>query len=174
MIREPVGMIQHALIEVRFTTKVMTSGSTFRAAVRNSSRGDSWQRVDLENRDATELVDSRTSRVLTAVQEGLIALASPGPRVMTPNGDGVNDVLAIRFALLKLRKDRPVEVSIFDLVGKQVRELKANRQRGEFLAVWDGRSNAGHLVPPGIYLCRVKVTSDTRNEVVTRVVYVMY
>ena len=173
-IRSPVGATENALIEMRFTSQVITSGSLFKAQVRSSSRGDSWQQVDLENRDATELVDSRTSRAFSAPQEDLVIMLSEGPSAITPNGDGVNDVLEIRFARLKLRTERPVKVNIFDLAGKQVRKLEVNGTKGEFAASWDGRSSALQLVPPGIYLYRIKVESDTRNEELGRIVYVAY
>lgn len=69
------------------------------------------------------------------------------PNVVTPNGDGHND--AILFHFLNQTMPAPM-VRIFDLSGRLIHEtssLDAERR-----LVWDGRDDAGHVVPPGPYL----------------------
>jgi flagellar hook assembly protein FlgD len=45
---------------------------------------------------------------------------------------------------------------------------------GEQIFTWDGRDLGGQVVPPGIYLCRIKVEADDRDYPLTRVVHVVY
>jgi hypothetical protein len=55
--------------------------------------------------------------------------------------------------------DKEPRMDIFSIVGKKIRTLTADR-RGISSAfarvVWDGRNQAGHTVPSGIYVCRYK------------------
>ncbi|MEW6754537.1 MAG: gliding motility-associated C-terminal domain-containing protein [Candidatus Latescibacterota bacterium] len=80
------------------------------------------------------------------------------PAVITPNGDGANDVFALSYALLKLVQPAPVSLGIYDLAGRLVavpcRELQT---LGDRTCQWDGRDASGHPVPPGIYLYELQV-----------------
>lgn len=50
-----------------------------------------------------------------------------------------------------------VEVSIFDVQGKKVKELeKRMKESGSYKAVWDSRDNAGQSVSSGTYFYRVQ------------------
>ena len=67
------------------------------------------------------------------------------PNVFTPNGDRINDVLAIAATNIA-----SLEVLIFNRWGEQVTELK---RVGE---VWDGRSISGNPVADGTYFYTLK------------------
>jgi len=88
---------------------------------------------------------------------------------VTPNGDGVNDVASIRFALAKVESAVP-EVTIHDLSGRMMRVVAA----GADGYGWDGRDDAGRLLPPGVYLCRIAVAADVGERSVRRIINLMY
>ena len=110
------------------------------------------------------------------------------PRVFTPNGDGVNDFTVIEFTLTKVAAPRRVDVEIFDLSGRRVRRLNAerliggryvhpllNKEQARFVpGFWDGMDESGELVPPGIYLFTVKANLDNGDETAAGVVHLVY
>ena len=166
----------HALIEVRFTSVTPRAGLQFRAALRHRQANGEvgvFQRVEILDQDATELVDSQTVTPLIRIAGGLMeGLQVDG--FLTPNGDGVNDRVRIRFVLLHLHKERPVRVDFYDLGGRRVAGERVDAGSGEISLTWDGSDRAGGLVPPGIYLCRIGVRTDTHSVEATRVVHVIY
>jgi hypothetical protein len=168
----------HALIEVQFESQSFLEGIQFTSFVRASDSDEGvFQRVDTDGMDATELVDSSTARVsLLASGRALIhdvVMAS----VFTPNGDGINDELTVSFALLKVSQERPLGVAFYDLSGRLVgrgQVVKMTGKAGEQIFTWDGRDLDGQVVAPGIYLCRIEVEADDRDNHLTRLVHVAY
>ena len=110
------------------------------------------------------------------------------PRVFTPNGDGVNDFTVIEFTLTKVAAPRRVDVELFDLSGRRVSRLNAerliggryvhpllNKEQARFVpGFWDGMDESGELVPPGIYLFTVKANLDNGDETAAGVVHLVY
>jgi len=80
--------------------------------------------------------------------------------------------------LLKVLEERPLEVAFYDLGGRLVGQGQGAEatigKAGEQIFTWDGRDFGGQVVPPGIYLCRIKVSADDRDYPLTRVVHVVY
>ena len=169
---------QHALVEVQFESRSFREGIEFSAFVRSSGTDELvFQRVDTDAQDATELVESSTARVGLAELTGPLIQDVELAAVFTPNGDGVNDELPVRFALLKVLEERPVEVAIYDLAGRLVGRAEsesASPRVGYNTFTWDGRDPAGVVVPPGIYLCRIKVEADAEDSQSMRLVHVAY
>ena len=100
-------------------------------------------------------------RMLSAPEPGAsakVALASkPNP---THGGLTVN---------FNLAADETVELVLFDVSGRQVRELAKGRfNAGPNQVAWDGRDSRGRTAPPGVYLARLKGarTSATHSIVV--------
>jgi len=59
-----------------------------------------------------------------------------------------------------------VQLGIFDLRGRQVRMLNSGvLPEGRYAQQWDGRDNAGSVMPAGIYLVRIKLDAvhETRK-----------
>ena len=81
---------------------------------------------------------------------------TPEPKAFSPNSDGYNDELTIKF---KLNKPGYIaNVRIFDAAGRQVRFLVKNQsleQEGNW--TWDGKSESGQKLNIGVYIILVEV-----------------
>ena len=168
----------HALIEVQFESQSFREGIEFTAFVRASDSDEGvFQRVDTAAKDATELVDSSTTRVsLMALLGSLIQDVVLTP-VFTPNGDGINDELLVHFALLKVLEERPLGVAFYDLSGRLVgrgQSATGSGKVGDQTFTWDGRNLDGQVVSPGIYLCQIEVEADDKDNQLVRLVHVAY
>jgi len=165
------------LLRIRFLAAVFVNGTTFAAQVSDVSRPDVWQRVDPG--DATFLSDSRTTSLRTTVDDRLILDVRLEPNPFTPNGDGVGDEVRITFSVAQVNVERPVRVTIWDLGGRKIRERVARRRRaaGAYALRWRGEDDRGRIVPPGAYICRLRVDADSGSRaagVVSRMVYCVY
>lgn len=81
---------------------------------------------------------------------------TPEPKAFSPNGDGYNDELTIKFRLSK--PGGIANVRIFDAVGRQVRFLVKNQslaQEGSWL--WDGKSESGQRLNIGVYIILIEI-----------------
>ena len=92
----------------------------------------------------------------------------------TPNGDGVNDVLSIRYDIQRLLEDRTLYFEVYDLAGNRVSHVERELRSGGYSDSWDGRSETGDLVPPGIYLVRLSADADESTSAISRLVSVVY
>ncbi|MBM3276814.1 MAG: hypothetical protein FJY95_01860 [Candidatus Handelsmanbacteria bacterium] len=173
----------HALAEVQFETQVLKEGEEFLSFIRSSASPDAiFQRVDVDNQDASELVSSNTVQVSLRPLEDQLVHDVALDRVFTPNGDGVNDEVRVRFTLLKVLTERPVGVSFYDLQGRLAGSARAvtgatadgQGKVGTLEFAWDGRNAVGQLAPPGIYLCRISVDADQGSSEQVQLVHVVY
>jgi hypothetical protein len=81
---------------------------------------------------------------------------TPDPKAFSPNGDGYNDELTIKFSFSK--PGYMANVRIFDIAGRQVKFLVKNQslaQEGSWL--WDGTTEAGQKLGIGVYIVLVEV-----------------
>ena len=163
------------LVEVEFQAEVFQVGTVFSGRVFDSQRPhEVRQRITEGNAD--DLAESNTLSV------GLGTVANPAvkalwlsPRLFTPNGDGVNDVLQIEYDLVNLSGDVPVAIDLYDLAGvKRCEVAHSTAASGRFSAVWEGVDDAGNLLPPGLYLLRLEVDSDKAKDVEVAVVRLIY
>ena len=149
------------LYEARFRTRVFLSGTTFGTELKRATRPEIVQAVS--EGDAGSLAASQSLVVVADVENfPLLDRVRSLPQVFTPNGDGLNDQAEIRFTIYRLIRARRIEVGIYDLSGRKMRELSLNRKNpsGDHSVVWDGRDDAGALVRPGTYLARVAFAAD--------------
>ena len=150
-----------SLYEARFRTRVFLSGTTFGAELKRATRPRIVQAIS--EGDAGSLAASQSLVVVADVENfPLLDRVRSLPQVFTPNGDGVNDQAEIRFTIYRLIRERRIEVGIYDLSGRKVRELSLHRENpsGDHSVAWDGRDDAGALVRPGTYLVRVAFAAD--------------
>ena len=85
--------------------------------------------------------------------------------MITPNGDGANDVLQIEYDLVNLNGAVPMAIDIYDLAGVKLCSVVQNTAAsGRFSATWDGRDDVDELLPPGLYLLRLEVQSDQTKD----------
>jgi hypothetical protein len=167
------------LIEVQFKTALFSTGVVMQVAMGNSSLDNSWQQVDPG--DVTELAQGQGLQILASAQDNKV-LDDVGiqPPVVTPNGDGVNDAMRFDFAVRRLSGVRPVEVRIYDLSGRLVRNLDVQRPvvSGTYSVDWAADNEQGDKVPPGIYILRIDVDTDSDSRVrqtgIQRLLHVAY
>ncbi|MFH1571484.1 MAG: FlgD immunoglobulin-like domain containing protein [Gemmatimonadota bacterium] len=161
----------------RFRTRVYLSGTTFGAELMRATRPGVVQVVS--EGDAVTQVATQ-SLVVTADLEraGLLEEVEVAPAVLTPNGDGTNDETEISFAVYRVKGQHPLEVGIYDLAGRLVRDLSVVRLQpsGRHAVRWNGLDDGGRLVAPGIYVVRVRVPVDAGDAgtSVARLVHVAY
>ena len=71
----------------------------------------------------------------------------------------------------KVIEPEPVNVSIFDILGKLGRTIaRVDHNIGWYSVFWDGRDNAGRTVSGGIYLIRLQ--SIERLEIIEKILYI--
>jgi hypothetical protein len=160
------------LVEVRLRCAVFLNGTPFEATVGLSAEPGATQSVEAGEADAS--VVSQRLVVGTPVQNRLLDWAGSPPSMLTPNGDGHNDELVFDLLIYKLTEARPWGIRVFDLAGVLVREVHQNGPSGRYRIGWDGRDQAGELVPPGLYVTQAFVDGAEHSEVLTRLIAVAY
>ena len=163
------------LIEVDFQAEVFKFGTVFAGRVFNSERPEEVHQA-LTPGDADPLVDGDLLRVdLQNLQQKTIQAMRLSSSVLTPNGDGINDEIAIEYDLFNLVGGQPVEVEVFDLSGRSLVSIASGgAASGRFTTAWNGLDRNGSTLSPGLYILRLKVDTDGGAAYSERVVSVVY
>jgi len=143
---------------------VYLSGTTFSAALTRATRSGIVQVVSAG--DASAMAKSQSLLVVADVEHfPLLHQVRCVPQIFTPNGDGVNDRTEIQFSIFRLVGQRQLQVEIFDLSGRRVRELSVHREHpsGQYAVAWDGCDVNEQRVPPGTYVVRVGFSADAEG-----------
>ena len=162
---------QGQLVRLRLRSSVFLHGTRLDIAVRNGVSQTPWQLSD-----GGEATDLRLTRGLTIGALGASEVLSDiaiSPNPFTPNGDGVNDETRIEFSLFKVYAARPVAAHLYTLAGQRVRSVEATVLGGRRQLAWDGRDEAGELVPPGLYMCQIEVDTDAEDAAGQRRVHLI-
>lgn len=164
-------LLPGSFVQVRFRGSVFRDGTPFRVRVMDYFPRDEevefvYQTARAEEVDGVPEGGDLVVRVRGG-QAPLLRGEVDYPAVITPNGDGINDLLELDFSVNKLTSPAPLHVDILDLKGRRVRQVSEGEVRlGRQVRVWDGRDETGRLAPPGLYLYRLQVVGD--HETVTR------
>ena len=179
-VRFPVINQHDAVLKIHFVSRVLAFSTRFGGRALLLAE-DAFQGITPG--DAAFLAEgdvpteSGTTVLSRAVNQGsLIGRFALGSKVLTPNGDGVNDVLDMRFEVLAVIGKARIAIDLWDLGRRRVRRLfDAEGQNGVYDAVhWDGTDERGQRVAPGIYLVRLEVAGDARSGQTVRPVCVAY
>ena len=163
-----------AVIEIVFQAQVLRYGSTFNAWVFDSNHPlEVAQTVNAG--DATLDYDGNTVAVTTSVNDVSLLQMSVSPRVVTPNGDGVNEAAHIVYDLLESVGEVSVDIEIRDLAGRLIRQVHSGQEGiGHYERQWDGMDGSGKRVLPGVYLYRATVGADRDRFDKVGTIHVVY
>ncbi|MDE2741754.1 MAG: gliding motility-associated C-terminal domain-containing protein, partial [Gemmatimonadota bacterium] len=155
-------------LQVSFTTRLLQNATVFTLDLGLSEAPGLWQSVEAAERRSNivmlpELTDS--GQLISDLQ-----LAST---TVTPNGDGINDQLEVRFVAFKVEGTEP-QVEVFDLAGRQIAVLTPSTEGSQRLFTWDGRNADGASAAPGLYVLRVNLGADAGNDTAFRTIAVAY
>lgn len=163
-----------SLIEADFESTLFFNQTRFEAFLFNS-RVDSTIRQQVDPGNASEEIESEGTSVSLPTDHPLIGNIALARSAFTPNGDGIGDRLHLGLNLFQVLTPRPLEVSIYDLSGRQVHLLSDRAiTAGPVVLEWDGRDAAGQLLPPGLYILRIEIRGDAQTATDSRLIAVVY
>ena len=178
---------QSGQLQLRFRARLLTNQFSFSTRLFSPEAAIS---LDAEEDDASDpdtgVPYSYSVRALDAIGP-ILDQVRTNPPVFTPNGDNINDHTIVEFVLSRISVPQEIDVDIFDLGGRLVRQLDTGALRGgQYVrppaagdpalspGFWDGRDDDGTLVVPGLYLVRVRAQLDQGDETVVGSVAVVY
>lgn len=172
---EKITRNENVPIRVILGTRVFILASTFEGEVFDWAEAGLPQPI--VDGDAIAEVSTNSLRVLA--QAG--RLPQPIQRldfstaVLTPNGDGVNDELAIQYVLYRLPDPVPVALSIYRLDGTRVARFAVGEQgAGTQQILWNGRDDRGTILAPGLYLVEIALQREGTDSRQVRSVGIAY
>ena len=155
-------------VQIAFTTRIVRNAAVVELDLGLNESPGLWQDVEPAGR--------RSNVVLLPDLAGsnrLIDDLQISNRVVTPNGDGVNDHVELSFVVFKAQTAEP-KVEVTNLAGQLVVTLAAEIDGPVRRFIWDGLNSDGTTVQPGVYLCRIDVNSDSGDATELRTVSVAY
>jgi hypothetical protein len=147
-------------IEIGLTTPVYRLLTGFDSWIWNESTTEDLQQPTQPG-NASDRLPSDAVSVTVLGSNRSVSVREVSPNPFTPNGDGINDVAAWVFDVFLLTASTDISITVYNLSGREIRKIVTPSTAGELAIEWDGRDEAGNLVPPGIYLYRLFVDSDT-------------
>lgn len=151
------------LLHIRFEAMVTVYGTTFFAKVFDSQTSELGQ--DVVAGDATPEAEADRLSIQGALRQELVLELRADPPVFSPNGDGINDQLQVSYILLRALSQVPADLSVHDLAGRRVRRLQeSGALNGPQHVTWDGLDERGATAPPGLYILRLSIDTDTGSE----------
>lgn len=151
--------------QIYFSTEVFDFARTFSGEVFTDETPTLPQPV--REGDADSSIGTSSLRVFGAVQKNVefiqnLALSS---ETITPNGDGINDLLRVNYSLFRLPQAVPVVLNVYRLDGRRVIHRQgAPQPSGPQSIAWDGRDASGRVLAPGLYLLEIAVESESGSS----------
>ncbi len=178
---------QSGQLQLRFRARLLTNQFAFSTRLFSPEAAIS---LDAEEDDASDPETgapySWSVRAFDAIGP-ILDQVRTNPPVFTPNGDNINDHTIVEFVLSRISVPQEIDVDIFDLGGRLVRQLDTGALRGgQYVrppagsdpvrspGFWDGRDDDGTLVVPGLYLVRVRAQLDQGDKTALCSVAVVY
>mgnify|MGYP001284254164 FL=1 len=163
-----------SLIEINFESTLYINQTRYNAFLFNSKLGEAV-RQPVDSGDATSSVQSNVTYITLPTNTPLIEHFTLSNRFISPNGDEINDTILISFDLLRMIEPRPMQLDIFDIAGNHIATIAdVPVQAGRLNFTWDGRSNTGRIVKPGIYIIQFRIISDSGEQILQRSVNLAY
>lgn len=162
-------------LRIVFDAQVFRQRTFFNAEVFDTQSGELSQKV-LPG-DANPAVLSNTMRVLTSTESTrkILAFFEVVPRLISPNGDGRNDMAEISYTLVQLVRAVETEVEVFDLSGRRVQTIFSGEVgSGTHIREWNGQDSRGKLLPAGVYVIKVAVHTERGTFAQIKTVGVVY
>jgi len=162
-----ITVSQVSILQIDFSITLFENENFFPSQIISTQTPTNPQFVE-------ESVD-RWRVVTTGIPESPLVSVEAKPNPMTPNGDNICDFTEISFFVAKISMSRHVKVKIYNLNGDLVRKLLDTYSVAkDFLISWDGKTDWGNLVPPGVYIYQVSVDTDSDEYVTTKTITVVY
>ena len=146
-------------VRVVFETQLLNNATVVSVDLGLSERPGLWQSVEpaIRRSNVVMLPD-------LIGREKLIGQVELASAVITPNGDGIHDVLDVRFIVYKASRVAPV-IQIYDLAGRRVAVRTGSEDAGQWQLLWDGHEDVyGRTVAPGSYVYRISLGTDAGND----------
>ncbi len=154
-----VVITDSARVEFTFDCRALMYGTRFLAKAFDSQTMEAAQ--DVVPGDASPELGSNELFVKWPLGGSLITDVKVLPNPLTPNDDGVNDILNISYSLLQLTEPVPVSVTVYDLSGSPVWHRDEHQANGLYSIPWDGKDSNGQLMPPGLYIYQITAEAGT-------------
>jgi len=155
---------------ITFTCSILAYGTVF-----SGWASASWQEGDLPQRVEETNVGSLSVKGALASLGVVLSSVEAFPNPFTPNRDGANDTVTLRFKVFQVLEPVSVSVTVYDLSGGVLGEVFSGKVlTSEYEVTWDGTDDEGALVPPGMYVYRVSLDGDEKDFVRVGTVAVVY
>ena len=150
-------------IQIALTTPVFRLLTGFKSWIWNETASQELQQPTQPG-NASDRLPSDAVRVTVQGAQSTINIQEVAPNPFTPNNDRINDAATWTFDVFLLTSTVDISVTIFHLDGRQIRKIESPASAGQMSIEWEGLDEEGDLVPPGIYLYRLFVDSDTNES----------
>lgn len=117
--------------------------------------GFEWRKIRGQLDPDSNTITSQVGffQFLAIIPSGAAAASSykPSEKVITPNGDGINDT-----AMFSFGSSQTLSVKIFDMSGHRIRDVSGTGNLS-----WDGRDTSGKIVESGVYIYQYDLDGET-------------
>ena len=163
-------------VQVALRTAVLAYGTQFYGEVWDTERADLLPQGIAPGDAVDEITTNQLQVFVAKASLEVLTEVAIQPEVITPNGDGSNDGATITYTLSLVSGGAEVEVGVYNLAGSKVWRQQEKTKGWVYRegVRWEGRDEEGTLVRPGLYFCRVRVSTDAGEFQEVRPIAVVY